>query len=259
MIDLNSYMIEDDNIAEEGVVGAFIAGMLALPVIAFGALSIVSGIHVAKESRKLHKLIKQNSGNAAMYDADSYNILTYYRNDINGVIEPDNYAKYYTLYQAIDNILNKSYALRGEFMDINPYSDSASMQYSALKKKIDPIIKSINKIKFPDISNVRTTGTMTISLEQSYINKILEIDSEIFKKNSYIDAMPLKSTVDMSETELDRYEKMFENPVAKEISGDYTEAIKRLLTELDSFSYNLLTKCKFAVNPKAKKKKLKLN
>ena len=49
MIDLNSYMIKDDDIAEEGVVGAFIAGMLALPVIAFGALSIVSGIYVAKE------------------------------------------------------------------------------------------------------------------------------------------------------------------------------------------------------------------
>lgn len=258
MIDLNHYMIEDD-IAEENALGTFVAGMLALPIIGLGAMYIVNGIHVAKESKKLHKIIKQNSGNAAIYDNDSYNILTYYRKDITGVIEPDNYDKYYKLYQTINTILNKSYALRGEFMSVDPYLYSASTQYLSLKKKMDPIIRSINKIKFPDISNIVVTNTNTISLDESYINKILEIDSEIFNNNNSEDAMAPKSIYDMNVVEIERYEKMLENPIMKEIDKNYTEAIKRLLTELENFSHTLLTKCKFAVNPKAKKKKLKLN
>ena len=104
---IESFMIPEDEIATEGLLGGIILSIVLLPYVLIGGFMVVMGASVANENRKMrkeiNKMIKKNKGKAVDYGKHMPNLMREYSKNIQFVEEPKGYSQIVTNFQKLYN------------------------------------------------------------------------------------------------------------------------------------------------------------
>lgn len=238
---IESFMIPEDEIATEGLLGGIILSIVLLPYVLIGGFMVVMGASVANENRKMrkeiNKMIKKNKGKAVDYGKHMPNLLKEYSKNIQFVEEPKEYAQIVTNFQKLYD-----YAKQIDSYSENLYKDYKSAYKSAPKE--DYFI-SINKAiqEFKKSLKYDPKDTVKVSMEQSNMYKLYNMANEI----DSIGYASYRRADDIANIDDDAYEDVYSLFITYQTTcEDMTNAIG--INEL-------LTNCKFALKGKLKKTK----
>ena len=257
-MNLEKYLIHDCAPAEEGFIGGVLTGILAMPIILFGSIAIISGRHVAIESRKLHKIIKQNRGIATNYGKQSINIFQFYKNDITGVIEPSEITKYISIYNKALTLSKEIKKLRAGLKNINLYDSKAELAAKKLSTEVKRVTKLFKNFVIPEI-NMEITNESLVPLSKSTIYKLNELNNEIYNEINMIYPDSILYYIDIDEITKEEDELIDDKLKLADLNfadGELLNAINNFIELINNTTYKCIEACKFAVNKSATKKKI---
>ena len=207
------------------------------------------------ETKKLKKAIKKNKGSYADYGSVSYRVLKEYEKDVIGIQEPKDLAKLIPVYQKAMTYIKEADNIRSAFISLDPTDSKNDSKYEKILNRIKTLVDSFNSLK-TDIGNIDTDDLVQSPLNSSNLMKLCALEKELsatlFKDTAdcqYI--FPFYSYNDDEDSAV--FNKICENALGLECVDEFDDIANILFDKIDT--YELIRMCKFAVNPKAKRKK----
>ena len=256
---LESYLIP----AQEGfgstvlkVLGFTVKAIIAFPFILIGGVIVVSGIHCANEARKLKKAVRKNKGNYSDYSGAAWSLLSSYKKDITGIQEPKEFTKVIPQFRKAVEFAKSADVIRKDFLKINPLDVNSDASYQKIYDRIESLGSTVRSFKCVDIDKIDKSDLVTSQPDASNLMAMCKFESDatniLFANTSdcqYI--FPWYAYSDKQGEKM--WDDICDNPRALECVDAYDELVEEIETVADT--YDLITKCNFAVNPKAKPKK----